>query len=284
MHVTQVEIRNILTRTSGFLATVSSHSLQPYCGCALGQSLCGVGCYVQHNQHLLKGRTWGDFVEIRTNAASAYRQQYNRERNWARNRRGGFNIFCSSSTEPFQPVERNARITRSLLEAMLDHPPDALILQSHSHHVADYIDLYPQLAGKTDLRFHISIESDRDDLPGLPRSASPVANRMAAARTLKAAGLRVVVTIAPLLPIDRPHEFFAALLEVADAVVIDHFIQGDGSSDGARTCRTGLPAAMAAINPASIGLDYRDRIVQIAKDYFPGAVGINIDGFAGRFI
>jgi DNA repair photolyase len=284
MHLTQVEIRNILTRTSGFLATVSSHSLQPYCGCALGQSLCGVGCYVQHNQHLLKGRTWGDFVEIRTNAASAYRQQYNRERNWARNRRGGFNIFCSSSTEPFQPVERNARITRSLLEAMLDHPPDALILQSHSHHVADYIDLYPQLAGKTDLRFHISIESDRDDLPGLPRSASPVANRMAAARTLKAAGLRVVVTIAPLLPIDRPHEFFAALLEVADAVVIDHFIQGDGSSDGARTCRTGLPAAMAAINPASIGLDYRDRIVQIAKDYFPGAVGINIDGFAGRFI
>ena len=32
-----------------------------------------------------------------------------------------------------------------------------------------------------------------------------------------------------------------------DAVVIDHFIEGDGSPDGSRTVRTRLPAAMAEI-------------------------------------
>jgi DNA repair photolyase len=222
-------------------------------------------------------------VEIRTNAAQAYVGQFERERAWARRDGGRFGIFLSSSTEPFQPVERKARITRSLLEAMVDRPPDFLILQSHSHHVADYVDLYPTLAARTELRFHISIESDRDQLPGLPPSGSTVKKRMEAARRLRDAGLRVVITVSPLLPIDVPEEFFRRLRQVADGVVIDHFIDGDGSVNGSRTLRTGLPTAMAAVSAESVTLEYRERIVEIARRYFPGAVGVNIDGFAGRF-
>jgi hypothetical protein len=41
---------------------------------------------------------------------------------------------------------------------------------------------------------------------------------------------------------------------------------------------------MAGILPGSVSLDYREEIVRIAKAYFPGAVGVNIDGFAGRFM
>jgi hypothetical protein len=66
-------------------------------------------------------------------------------------------------------------------------------------------------------------------------------------------------------------------------VVIDHFIQGDGSAAGTRTLRTGLPQAMAAVDPRSVTLEYRDEIVGVARRYFPGRVGVNIDGFAGRF-
>jgi DNA repair photolyase len=241
-----------------------------------------VGCYVRHNGHLTKGRAWGEFVEIRINAADAYLSQVERERKWARNKIGRFGIFLSSSTEPFQPIERTAGITRSLLEAMVDQPPDFLILQSHSHHAADYLDLYPHLATRTELRFHISIESDRDQLPGLPPAASSVHKRMEAAGRLKAAGMRVVVTASPLLPIDQPDAFFRKLREVADAVVIDHFIGGDGSADGCRTHRTPLPEAMAAVVPESVELSYRESIVSIARKYFPGQVGVHIEGFAGR--
>ena len=97
---------SILTRTSGFLQTVCSHSLQPYCGCALGNSLCGVGCYVRHNGRLLKGRDWGSFLEVRTNAAQSYLDNYEAEAAWAGRRAaketnpvatdGLFSIFCSS--------------------------------------------------------------------------------------------------------------------------------------------------------------------------------------------
>lgn len=284
VEITEAPVGRILTRTSGFLTTVTSHSLQPYRGCALGNSLCGVGCYVRHNWYTTRGREWGSFVEARRNAAEAYCAEFESERTWARERRGRFGVFLSSSTEPFQPLERKLRITRSVFEAMVDRPPDLLIVQTHSHHVTDYLHLYPRLAASiADLRFHISIETDRDALPGLPPSASPVEKRMAAARALRDAGLRVVIAVSPLLPIAEPDRFFARLAEVADAVVIDHFIGGDGSPSGARTRRTLLPQAMAEMDPRSVTLEYRDEIAVIAGRYFPGTVGVNIEGFAGVY-
>ena len=38
MEVTLREVGNVLTRTSGYLKTVTSHSLQPYRGCSFGNS------------------------------------------------------------------------------------------------------------------------------------------------------------------------------------------------------------------------------------------------------
>ncbi len=277
-----VQVQQILTRTSGFLKTVCSHSLQPYRGCALGSSLCGVGCYVQHNIYVTKGKAWGTFVEARLNAPDVYHTQYEREKSWARNARGAFGIFISSSTEPFQPMEKTHRITRQVLEKMVDLPPDFLMLQTHSHHVADYLDLYPRLAAATDLRVHLSIESDRDELPGLPRSASPVAKRMEAAAKLHQAGIRTIVTVAPLLPIDQPDLFFQGLSQICDGVVIDHFIGGDGSTNGVRTLRTPLAEAMAKVEPRAVTLAYREQMIGIARKHLPGRVGVNISGFAGE--
>jgi DNA repair photolyase len=160
-----------------------------------------------------------------------------------------------------------------------------LIVQTHSPRVADATDDLVAPAGRCDLRIHLSIETDRDRLPGLPPSASPVARRFEAARALRAAGLRVVITVAPLLPIADPERFFTEVAASADAVVLDHFLRGDGSpgASGARTLRTPLHAAMAALDPGSVTLDYRDKMAEVARRHLPGRVGVGRDGFAGRF-
>ena len=284
IEIRSTEVRSVLTRSSGFLKTVTSHSLQPYRGCALGSSLCGVGCYVRHNRWITEGRPWGSFVEVRENAAESYLATCGKERRWARRSRGSFSIFLSSSTEPFMPQEFRYGVTRRVLEAMVGEPPDLLILQTHSHRVTEYSELYRELAGRCRLRFHLSIETDRERLPGLPRHASPVARRFAAARELKAAGLFTVVTVSPLLPIADPERFFAEIARSADAVVIDHFIEGDGTADGRRTRRTSLPAAMEEVRPGSSELSYRDAMVRRAQRYLPGRVGVSVDGFAGRYL
>jgi len=257
--------------------------LQPYRGCTYGNSLCGVGCYVQHNRFVTRGAPWGSFLEARVNAAESYREHYERELAWARRARGRFAVFLSSATDPFVPQERRLGVTRRVLDAMYELPPDELIVQTHSHTVAENVDVLCALREHCALRVHLSIESDRDCLPGLPPPASPIERRFAAAAALRAAGVRVVITVSPLLPIENPAAFFRRVAAAADAVVLDHFIGGDGSRDGARTCRTALPTAMAAIDPESIAIGYRERMTRVAESIMPGRVGVSIDGFAGRY-
>jgi DNA repair photolyase len=297
VEITQTTIKNILTRTTGYLRTVTSHSLQPYRGCTFGNSLCGVGCYVQHSAHLTRGRRWGGFLEARTNAAESYLDNYDRESRWARQHRDGvrddgatgddvrprFSIFCSSATDPFLPQEFRLGVTQRVLKAMIEKPPDELVLQTHSHRVADFSDLLAALDDRCRLRVHVSIETDRAGLPGLPPHACPIERRFAACRRLRDLGLDTVVTVSPLLPIDDPVRFFDRVADAARAVVIDHFIGGDGSADGSRTLRTGLPEAMRAVCPESASLEYRERMIEIARQALPGRVGVGIDGFAGRY-
>lgn len=284
MQVTTTTIARVLTRTSGFLHDVTSHSLQPYRGCSFGASLCGTGCYVRHNPWLLRGRAWGSFLEVRSNAAESYLACADAERRWARRARGRFGVFLSSSTDPFVPHEDRYGVTRAVLAAMLQSPPDLLIVQSHTDRIANAAELYLALARCCELRLHLSIESDRDRLPGLPPPASPVQARLAAARRMRELGLRVVVTVAPLLPIAEPDAFFAAIAASADAVVLDHFIGGDGTHDGSRTRRTALPEAIARVDPRALELSYLDRMVEVARRHLPGRVGVDVDGFAGRYL
>jgi DNA repair photolyase len=284
MKVTEVEVKNVLTRTSGYLDSIASHSLQPYRGCSFGNSLCGVGCYVQHNPFITRGRAWGSFLEARTNAASSYLRTVARERRYCQRKEVPFAIFMSSSTDPFLPQESRYRISEAILAAMVEQPPEVLILQTHSAAVAQHISILERLHQKCRLRVHLSIETDRERLPGLPAPASSVESRILAAGALQAAGLRVVITVAPLLPVEDLESFFQRLSQVSDAVVLDHFVGGDGSESGQRTRKTPLPKAMEVLLPDSSKLGYLETVLRAAKSHYQGEIGIGRDGFAGRYL
>jgi DNA repair photolyase len=108
--------------------------------------------------------------------------------------------------------------------------------------------------------------------------------RLAAAEAIRSDGLRSVITMAPLLPLREPEAFLRRAGQAADAVVIDHFVGGDGSRDGSRTLNTALPAAMRALEPRSLDLEWRDAVVTLARQVLPGRVGVGREGFAGRLL
>ena len=283
MEITTVTASSILTRTSGYLSEIASHSLNCYRGCGFGNSLCGVGCYVRHNLWITRGQPWGSFVEAKWNAAALYEKEYATEQRWGRRKTGRFGVFLSSATEPFQPAEQRYGITNGVLQKMLDRPPDRLILQTHSHRVTDAIQTLCQLKQVCDLRVHISIETDYDRFPGGPGHGSPVEKRLAAGRALRDQGVWTIATIAPLMPLRDPEQFFSRIADSFDAVVIDHYIEGDGSQSGSRTLRTPLPVLMQNVEPSSVSLGYRDRMIDIARRYV-ARVGVGRGGFAGRFV
>ena len=282
MEIDEIQCKSILTRAGGYLREVCSHSLNPYVGCGFGRSACGVGCYVRHNAWLTKGRDWGGFVDVKMNASEVYLQTCEVEKRWAHRRDQPFSIFFSSSTEPWQPIEKQYRITRQLLETMRTHPPDELILQTHATAMRDDLELVAVLSQQCRLRVHVSIEGDVERLPGLPPPPATVTGRIELLRQLSSAGIFCVACLSPLYTMEKPAAFFEQLAKAGvDAVVIDHFIEGDGTAEGSRTWKTDLPRSMEAMDAESTRLEYRDSIAAIARTYLP--VGISASGFAGNY-
>ena len=282
MEITKTYCTSILTRTSGYLREVCSHSLNPYIGGGYGNSSCGEGCYVQFNQWLLRGRKWGDFVDVKINADKVYYKTAQAERRWAVRRGVPFSIFFSSSTDPWQPIERKFRVTRRVLNAMLEEVPDMLILQTHSSMILEDMECVVALDRLCDLRVHLSIEGDQDSLPGLPPPPCSVNQRINLVKEFALRGVTVVVCMSPVYPMRDPDCFFSRIAESgASAVVIDHFIEGDGTQDGSRTQRTLLPLAIKSFNEQALELSYREKVAAIARNYLP--VGISAPGFAGVY-
>ena len=282
MEITKTYCNSILTRSTGYLKGVSSHSLNQYIGCGFGSSSCGEGCYVQFNQWINRGREWGKFVDVKVNADKVYLRTVKAEKRWAARRRIPFSIFFSSSTDPWQPIERKFRITRRVLHSMLEEAPDVLILQTHSSMIMEDLELIVALSKQCTLRVHLTIEGDQDSLPGLSPPPCSVDERIRLVKEFASRGITIVVCMSPLYPLIDPDLFFSRLAKSgASAVVIDHFIEGDGTQDGSRTRRTRLPQAIATVDEQALELSYRNKVAAIAMNYLP--VGISSSGFAGVY-
>ena len=187
--------RGILSPTSGFIAQAGfTHSLTPARNCTYG---C-LYCYVP-TMRIYGGlkpedwRRWGQLTTFKENAAELLRREL----------RPGQRIYCSPLTDPYQPAEAEERLMPSVLAALCEHPPSVFALQTRSPLALRDLSLLLDLAGRT--RFAVSFSLTTDD-DAVRRRYEPhcetIAERLAAIRALRRAGLRVHATLAPLLPCD----------------------------------------------------------------------------------
>lgn len=214
--------KTILNKGTGFLADYT-HSLNPYTGCVYGCSYCYVR---QMPVALFRKAEWGTWVDIKQNAKDLLTKEIQRAKG-----KGPVTIFMSSSTDPYQPIEHKEKVTRTLLEAMAQFPPDFLFVQTRSPLVRRDIDLLQALGDR--VRVSITIETDREDMRRhFTPHAPPIPARLRALEELAAAGIPTQASIAPLLPSSEtfPH----VLKRCADRVCIDDYFMGDGSG-GKRT-------------------------------------------------
>jgi DNA repair photolyase len=125
-------------------------------------------------------------------------------------------IALGTNTDPYQPIEREWRVTRSVLEVLCecDHP---FTIVTKSALVERDIDLIAPMAAKCMARVYLSITTlDRELARRMePRAAAPQ-RRLQALKTLSEAGVPVGVMVAPIIPQlnDRDLE---AILEAAAA-------------------------------------------------------------------
>ncbi len=155
---------------------------------------------------------WGHLTTFKSNAAELL----------GRALRGGQKIYCSPLTDPYQPVEEEVRAMPALLEAVAERPPAALVIQTRGPLIVRDIELLRKVAERTALRVSFSITTNREEMRRIfePHCA-PLGERWETIRQLRAAGIRVTATLAPLLPCDPEKLMATALAETDGPVVAD---------------------------------------------------------------
>ena len=125
-------------------------------------------------------------------------------------------IAMGTNTDPYQPIEADYRITRSILEVCLEarHP---VTITTKSARVIRDLDLLAELASLNLIAVAISITSLDPRLSGRlePRASAP-AKRLEALEKLVDAGVPAHVSVAPIIP-SITDEYLEEILEQAAA-------------------------------------------------------------------
>ncbi|MET0280635.1 MAG: PA0069 family radical SAM protein [Steroidobacteraceae bacterium] len=185
-------------------------SINPYRGCEHG---C-IFCYARPS-HAYLGLSPGIDFETRLaykpDAAALLREELARPGYVCRH------IMLGSNTDPYQPVERQLRVTRSILEVLAQtrHP---VAITTRSVMLLRDLDLLAPMAAQGLVSVVFSVTTLDDDLKRRlePRSASASA-RLSAIRTLRDAGVPVGVLAAPMIPAVNDSELETILERVAQA-------------------------------------------------------------------
>ncbi len=126
-------------------------------------------------------------------------------------------MALGTNTDPYQPIEADWRITRSILEVLAetDHP---VTITTKSDRVVRDIDLLAPMAAKRLATVAMSITSLDPRIAATiePRAPHPE-RRLKAVRTLADAGIPVFVSISPVIPAITDHEVEHLLARAAEA-------------------------------------------------------------------
>ncbi len=128
-------------------------------------------------------------------------------------------IMLGANTDPYQPVEKRMKVTRSILE-VLDRTRHPVAVITKSALVLRDLDLLTSLARDNLASVSVSVTTLEDDLKRRlePRAASPAA-RVRALAALAAAGVPCGVMVAPVIPAITDHEMERILEACAGAGV-----------------------------------------------------------------
>ena len=190
-----------------------AQSINPYRGCAHGCTFC-----FARPSHAYLGLSPGLDFETRlfakVNAAQLLREELAKP---------GYKcepLTIGVNTDAYQPIERQYKITRSILEVASEtNHPVSLITKSAL--IERDIDLLAPMAKKNLVSATLSITTldQRLTMKMEPRTSAP-ARRLEAVRRLSAAGIPVNVNVAPVIPFLTDSELESILEASANAGAI----------------------------------------------------------------
>jgi DNA repair photolyase len=207
-HVTVEYAKSIISRNDS-PDIPFTQSINPYRGCEHG---C-IYCYARPSHAYLNLSPGIDFetrLFAKVNAPELLRQELAKPSYQCEV------ISLGANTDPYQPIEREYKITRGILEVLSECEHPVGIVTKNAMIERD-IDILAPMAQKNLVNVYISLNNLDHELARRlePRCAAP-ARRLEAMRRLSAAGIPVGVLVAPVIPFLTDHQI-EPVLEAANA-------------------------------------------------------------------
>jgi DNA repair photolyase len=198
-NVAYIQTKSILTESSGFMSEYD-YTLNPYSGCTFGCTYCYAAFFVRDQA---KQDSWGQWVQVKENALTLLRRKRN-------NPLDGKRIYMSSVTDPYQPIERDLELTRSILEELITYHQPRLVIQTRSPIVVRDIDLLQRFAT---VQVNMTITTDDEQVRKVfEPTCSSIKARFEAISRIQQAGIPACITMTPLLPVTDGEAFAQRLL------------------------------------------------------------------------
>jgi len=174
-------------------------SVNPYRGCEHGCAY----CYARPYHEYLGFSAGLDFetkILVKERAPELLRKKLNSPR-WASRP-----VAMSGVTDPYQPVERQLKITRACIAVLAEYRNPVNIV-TKNHLITRDVDLLSELALSNAAAVMLSFSTLNADLSRVlePRTSTP-SLRLEAIRTLSSSGIPVGVFVAPVIPGLTDHE------------------------------------------------------------------------------
>lgn len=220
--------RSILTRTSGFIRQAGfTHSLTPARNCTFACIYCYVPTLkIYGGLQREDWERWGQFTTFKQNAPELLRRALRRDQR----------IYCSPLVDPYQPAEASHFLMPRLLDVLAERPPAVFVIQTRGPLILRDLDRLKALARRTRVRISFSVTTDCEEIRRRCEPlCAPIADRWETVRALRAAGLAVHATLAPLLPCDPETLAEQALAHTAGDIIGDPFHVRSVKACGATT-------------------------------------------------
>ena len=215
----RLEVRSILNKSVSKRMRWLAYSINPYRGCEFGCKY----CYARYTHEFMAPKTIGDEEEpvdgslapamnfrdptsferlifLKQNAAWLLEQELKRID-------PAMEIALGTATDPYQPIERRAQITRSLLEVFAGKTGYRLGIVTKSRLIERDIDLLVEISQRNTLVVHVTITTPDAKLARIlePRAPRPDL-RFQAVKLLREAGIVAGIFGSPLLPGITDHQ------------------------------------------------------------------------------
>lgn len=171
-------------------------SINPYRGCQHGCSF----CYARSTHAFLGVRTDDTFqkhIFIKENAAEALEKQLASHARSRKGLKGLGSVAIGTATDPYQPIEASAKLTRQCLELLVKYGVPATIT-TRSPLILRDMDLLKRLPG---VSVNVSVNTLNTEVWRKTEPATPFPlKRLETVRTLVDNGIAAGIFAAPLLP------------------------------------------------------------------------------------